>query len=80
MSNPLSPDESVLRRSLMPGLLRALSFNLNRRQSGLRLFEMGNVFPVPDAARVGRAMQHKDPRADGRRRARGRRSSARRTR
>ncbi len=61
VSNPLSPDESVLRRSLMPGLLRALSFNLNRRQSGLRLFELGNVFPVPDAGRVTAAMEHKDP-------------------
>jgi phenylalanyl-tRNA synthetase beta chain len=61
VSNPLSPDESVLRRSLMPGLLRALSFNLNRRQSGLRLFELGNVFPVPDAGRVAVAIEHKDP-------------------
>jgi phenylalanyl-tRNA synthetase beta chain len=61
VSNPLSPDESVLRRSLIPGLLRALSFNLNRRQSGLRLFEIGNVFPVPDAERIRAAMEHADP-------------------
>lgn len=61
VSNPLSPDESALRRSLMPGLLRALSFNLNRRQSALRLFEIGNVFPPPDPGRVSAAMEHGDP-------------------
>ncbi len=61
VTNPLSPDESALRRSLMPGLLRALSFNLNRRQSGLRLFEVGNVFPIPEAGRVESAMRHSDP-------------------
>ncbi len=61
VSNPLSPEESALRRSLIPGLLRALSFNLNRRQNGLRLFELGNVFPVPDPERVRTAMEHADP-------------------
>jgi len=61
VANPLNPDESVLRRSLMPGLLRSIAFNLNRRQSGLRLFEVGNVFPFPDRERVGSSMEHSDP-------------------
>ena len=61
VSNPLSPEESVLRRSLMPGLLRALVFNANRRQSQIRLFEVGNVFAAPDAERLAAAMAHTDP-------------------
>ena len=40
--------------------MRCLSIS-NRRQSGLRLFEIGNVFPVPDAGRVAAAMEHADP-------------------
>jgi phenylalanyl-tRNA synthetase beta chain len=61
VANPLNPDESVSRRSLLPGMLRALAFNLNRRQAGVRLFEVGNVFPYPDAERVNVAMEHLDP-------------------
>jgi phenylalanyl-tRNA synthetase beta chain len=45
----------------MPGLLRAVAFNMNRRQNALRLFEVGNVFPVPDRERIESAMAHKDP-------------------
>jgi phenylalanyl-tRNA synthetase beta chain len=61
LSNPINPEESVLRRSLMPGLLRAVAFNMNRRQNVLRLFEVGNVFPLPDEERIDSAMAHKDP-------------------
>jgi phenylalanyl-tRNA synthetase beta chain len=56
VSNPLVSEESVLRRSLLPGLLSALAFNLGRREGDLRLFEVGNVFPPPDSARVKRAL------------------------
>ena len=76
VSNPLNPDESVLRRSLVPGLLRALAFNLNRRQAGVRLFEVGNVFPVPDHERVRVALEHRDPAANGRGRTRSGRPAA----
>ena len=61
VANPLNPEEAVLRRSLLPGMLRALAFNLNRRQAGVRLFEIGNVFPIPDADRVQAALRHQDP-------------------
>jgi phenylalanyl-tRNA synthetase beta chain len=56
VANPLTPDEVVLRRSLLPGMLRALAFNADRRQSDVRLFEVGHVFPPPDSDRVGRAL------------------------
>lgn len=61
VANPLNPDESVLRRTLLPGMLRALALNLNRRQAGVRFFEIGSVFPLPDAARIDAAMRHQDP-------------------
>jgi phenylalanyl-tRNA synthetase beta chain len=56
VANPLVEDESVLRRSLLPGMLRALSANAARRQGELRLFEIGHVFPPPDAERVEEAI------------------------
>lgn len=58
LSDPLVHSESVLRRSLMPGLLRALAYNVDRRQNYLRIFEVGTVFGYPSASleseRVGR--------------------------
>jgi phenylalanyl-tRNA synthetase beta chain len=62
LANPLTPDEAVLRRSLLPGLLKALSFNAARRDWRIRLFEIGHVFPPPTQDRLKRAMAHDDPR------------------
>jgi phenylalanyl-tRNA synthetase beta chain len=56
VSNPLTPDESVLRQSLLPGMLRALAFNADRRHGEVRLFEVGHVFPPPPPERVARAL------------------------
>lgn len=42
--NPLSEEASVMRTSLLPGLLEAVRFNLNRRVTDVYLFEMGKVF------------------------------------
>ena len=56
VANPLTPDESVLRQSLLPGMLAALAFNADRRQGSLRLFEVGHVFPPPEPERVDRAL------------------------
>ena len=44
LSNPLAREESVLRRSLLPSMARALVYNANRQISPIRLFELGNVF------------------------------------
>jgi phenylalanyl-tRNA synthetase beta chain len=56
VTNPLTPDESVLRQSLLPGMLGALAFNADRRQGEVRLFEVGHVFPPPEPDRVARAL------------------------
>ena len=45
ISNPLVAEESVLRTSLRPGLLRAVAFNESHRRSGAALFEIGHVYP-----------------------------------
>lgn len=44
LANPISADLSVMRDSLWPGLVQALSANLNRQQDRVRLFEVGRVF------------------------------------
>lgn len=41
--NPLSQDMAYLRTSLLPGLIQAARLNINRQNSDLRLFELGNV-------------------------------------
>ncbi|WHY20911.1 phenylalanine--tRNA ligase subunit beta [Paenibacillus sp. G2S3] len=44
LAMPMSEERSVLRTSLLPQLLDIASYNTNRRQSDLALFEIGNVF------------------------------------
>lgn len=50
ISNPISADLSVMRTSLWPGLLSAVSYNQNRQQTRIRLFESGLRFIVNDNA------------------------------
>lgn len=42
--NPLSEEQAVMRTSLLPGLLQATRYNLDRRNEDLRLFELSKVF------------------------------------
>jgi len=42
--NPLSRDQVALRPTLLPGMLRTIAHNLSRGASGVRIFELGNVF------------------------------------
>ena len=52
LSNPLSEDESVLRPSLIPGLVLAAERNASRSALPVVLFEMGTVFAPADAGTV----------------------------
>ena len=45
ITNPLVAEESVLRTSLRPGLLRAIAYNESHRRPGVALFEIGHVYP-----------------------------------
>lgn len=42
--NPISTELSVMRSSLLPGLLEAVRYNQNRQQQRIRLFESGMCF------------------------------------
>ncbi len=44
LENPLSEEASVMRPTLVPGMLNMLAYNLNRGSENVRLFEAGNVF------------------------------------
>jgi len=48
VNNPLSAELSEMRRSLLPGLLAALRFNLNREADSFHAFEIGKVFGLRD--------------------------------
>ena len=49
VTNPLVAEESVMRTSLRPGLLKAVAYNAARRQAGVALFEIGHVHAPSDA-------------------------------
>lgn len=49
VTNPLVAEESVLRTSLRPGLLKAIAYNERHRSRGVGLFEIGKVFLPPPA-------------------------------
>ena len=49
VTNPLAAEESILRTSLRPGLLRAIAYNESHRIDSAALFEIGKAFGVPTA-------------------------------
>lgn len=49
LANPLVASESVLRPSLLPGLLKVLAYNAHHRNVGVGLWEIGHVFGPPPA-------------------------------
>ena len=44
MLNPLSSDLSVMRQTLVFGLLESVAYNLNRKNNNLKMFEFGNAY------------------------------------
>ncbi|MFC1714967.1 phenylalanine--tRNA ligase subunit beta [Candidatus Poribacteria bacterium] len=42
--NPISENQSIMRTTLIPGLLANIQHNLNRRISDIQVFEIGRVF------------------------------------
>ena len=42
--NPISSQLAVMRSSMLPGLVANIQFNANRKQSRVRVFELGRVF------------------------------------
>ena len=52
LENPLSEEASVMRTSLVPGMLDMLAHNLNRDVADARLFEMGSVYEISGGERI----------------------------
>jgi phenylalanyl-tRNA synthetase beta chain len=49
LANPQSEEASVMRSSLVPGMLNMLAYNLNRGADRVRLFETGSIFEATDS-------------------------------
>lgn len=47
LRNPMVAEESVLRTSLLPGMVQACAYNSGRRQHDVGLWEIGHVFLPP---------------------------------
>ncbi|QQS15884.1 MAG: phenylalanine--tRNA ligase subunit beta [Candidatus Moraniibacteriota bacterium] len=43
LANPMNPDQTLVRKSLLPGLLKNIAFN-GRRFHDIRMFELGKVY------------------------------------
>jgi phenylalanyl-tRNA synthetase beta chain len=54
LANPLSEEASLMRSSLLPGMLNMLAYNLNRGNEDVRLFEMGDVYEALGDATIER--------------------------
>lgn len=52
LENPLSAEASVMRTSLVPGMLDMLAWNLNRDVASARLFELGATYRLSGGERV----------------------------
>ncbi len=52
LENPLSEEASVMRTSLVPGMLDMLAWNLNRDIANARLFEIGSTYEISGSERV----------------------------
>ncbi len=48
LANPLSEEASLMRSSLVPGMLDMLAYNLNRGTENVRLFEIGDIYQAAD--------------------------------
>jgi len=74
IANPLSGEASLMRSSLVPGMLDMLAYNLNRGTENVRLFEIGDIYEASGAstaehrriciAATRSALQHDLPQGD----------------
>ena len=58
LTNPIAETLGLLRRSLLPGLLRAADQNLRRGSGDVRLFEVGGVFAARGAGELPHEPSH----------------------
>jgi len=56
--NPLSEDSSIMRTSLIPGLMETARYNLSRKNSNLKLFELKKVFLLREGEGLPREVKY----------------------
>ncbi len=52
LANPISEEASLMRSSLVPGMLNVLAYNLNRGTDNVRLFEIGDVYEASGGSTI----------------------------
>lgn len=52
--NPMSEEQAVMRTSLLPGLLRSVSYNQRRGVADIHLYEVGTVFTTSSGRKLPR--------------------------
>lgn len=55
--NPMNADQKFMRQSLLPGLLRSVSYNLNRGIKNISLYEIGVVFNANKGKQLAKEKQ-----------------------
>ncbi|MDR2714459.1 MAG: phenylalanine--tRNA ligase subunit beta [Coriobacteriales bacterium] len=50
--NPMNVEQSVMRRSLMPGLLRSVAYNMSRGVENVQLYEDGTVYAASEGHKL----------------------------
>ncbi len=55
--NPINADQSVMRQSIIPGLLRSVAFNQHHDCENVQLYEIGNVFTSHEGRKLPREQQ-----------------------
>lgn len=48
--NPMNADQSCMRRTIVPGLLRSVAYNQSRGVANIQLYEMGTVFSAHEGS------------------------------
>jgi phenylalanyl-tRNA synthetase beta chain len=56
--NPLTEDFSVLRTSLIPGLMETARYNVSRKNSNLKIFELKKVFFLQEKERLPKEVKY----------------------
>ena len=50
IKNPLSIDQEIMRPTLLAGMMKVVSYNLNRKVAHLSLFEIGKIYTQKDSS------------------------------
>lgn len=53
IANPLTSEQEIMRPGLVPGMLGAMLWNINRKTKDLSLFELGNIYIYGEDGKIG---------------------------